>query len=71
MLPEELLDERGIKDVPLGDPGVLLRSVPLPLGQELVTPSPVMHLEEPYDCVGHAAVDEAGRRRILGGRVEG
>ena len=34
--------------------------VPLPLGQELVTPSPVTHLEEPSDSVGHATVDEAG-----------
>ena len=70
MLSEELSDEHGIEDVPLGDPGVLLRSIPLPLGQELATPSPIRHLEEPSDCVGHAAVDEAGRRRIPGGRVE-
>ena len=70
MLSEELSNDRGIEDVPLWDPGVLLRSVPLPLGQELATPSPVTHLEEPSDCVGHAAVDEAGRRRIPGWRAD-
>ena len=71
MLEEELPDECGIQDMPLGDPGVLLRSVPLPLGEELAAPSPVTHLQEPSDSVGHAAVDEAGRRRSPGGGVEG
>ena len=71
MLVEELPDECGIQDMPLGDPGVLLRSVPLPLGEELAAPSPVMHLKEPSDGVGHAAINETGRGRSPDGGVEG
>ena len=57
----------GFEDVSLRDPGVLLRPIPLPLGQELATPSLVMHLQEFPDCMGQTAIDEAGRRRVPGG----
>ena len=46
------------------------RTIALPLSQELPAPTPVTHLKEPAYSVGQSAVDEAGRWRGLGGRME-
>ena len=70
MLSKEIPYERGIQDVSFQDPGVFFWPISLPLSQELVTPSSITHLEEPAYRVGQTAINEAGRRRVLGGRME-
>ena len=67
----ELPDERSIQNMPCGDPGPLLRTIPLPVHQVLETPSPATGTKEAMDGIGRAPIDDAGWRWRRGSGDQG
>ena len=52
MILEKVLDERWVQDAAPGNPGALLRPVPLPVYEVLVTPPTASHIQELTDRPG-------------------
>ena len=63
MVPVEVLDERGIQDIPPRNPGTLLRTVPLPVDEILVTPAAASYVHKATDRPRRVVVDDPGRGR--------
>ena len=50
-----------------GNPGALLRTVPLPDGEVLVTPAMALYLQKVMDCPRRVVVDDPGCRWMRNG----
>ena len=68
MILEKVLDERWVQDAAPGNPGALLRTVPLPIDEVLVTPPTAPHIQELTDRPGWMIIDHPRRRRRRDGR---
>lgn len=53
-------DERGIQDLPSGDPAPLLRTVTLPVNKVLPATALAAGIEQPPNSVGFRAIDKLG-----------
>ena len=65
----KVVNERAVQDVPGRDPTPLLRTVPLPVNEKLVTTTTRTNIEEPADSVDRGALDADGGRDRTGWRV--
>ena len=68
VIPKEVPDKGGIQNTTLGNPGALLRTVPLPVDEVLVTPAVTPYLQEAMDCPRRVVVDDPGWRWKWNGR---
>ncbi len=59
----ELVNESVVQNVASWNPASLLRTIPLPVYQVLITSAPTPNVNEPLHGIGCRPLDESGRRR--------
>ena len=62
VIPVEFPNEGGIQNSIPGNPGALLRPVPLPVDEVLVSPAVTARVQETMDCPRRVIVYDPGRR---------
>ena len=70
MVPIEVVNQRGIQDERTWHPGAFLRTIPLPIHQELQAPPPSPDIQQAVDSEGRVVIDEPGGWRGLGRRAQ-
>lgn len=70
IVPMEVLDNGGVQDEEVGDPGALLRTVSLPVDEVLKTPTLMVHIQYLLEGVSLVIIDDPGGWRGISWRAQ-